>query len=56
MILSSFGLPQNATISNWLKAADDLNKNRRKNKKAGIQMATIITTWNLGKLMYPYLR
>ena len=25
MILSSFGLEKNATISDWLKAADELN-------------------------------
>jgi sugar phosphate isomerase/epimerase len=38
MILSSFGLPENANISNWLKAADELNIMGLKTKKAGIQM------------------
>jgi sugar phosphate isomerase/epimerase len=38
MILSSFGLPQNATLDDWKKAADELNKYGAKAKKAGIQM------------------
>lgn len=38
MILSSFGLPDDATISNWLKAADELNIMGLKTRKAGIQM------------------
>lgn len=38
MILSSFGLEKDATISNWLKAADELNVMGLKAKKAGIQM------------------
>lgn len=38
MILSSFGLPRNATMSDWLKAADELNKIGEKTKKSGIQM------------------
>ena len=38
MILSSFGLPENATMSDWLKAADELNKMGVKSKKSGIQM------------------
>jgi sugar phosphate isomerase/epimerase len=38
MILSSFGLEKDATISNWLKAADELNVMGLKTKKAGIQM------------------
>jgi sugar phosphate isomerase/epimerase len=37
MILSSFGLPENATLSDWMKAADKLNEAGRKMKKAGIQ-------------------
>ncbi len=37
MILSSFGLPKNATMSDWMKAADELNKIGEKTKKAGIQ-------------------
>jgi sugar phosphate isomerase/epimerase len=37
MILSSFGLPKNSTMSDWLKAADELNKIGEKTKKAGIQ-------------------
>jgi sugar phosphate isomerase/epimerase len=38
MILSSFGLPEKATISDWLKAADELNIIGAKSKKSGIQM------------------
>ena len=38
MILSIFGLSQNATISDWMKAADELNKFGMQTKKAGIQM------------------
>lgn len=38
MILSSFWIPDNATLSDWLKAADELNKIGEKSKKAGIQM------------------
>jgi sugar phosphate isomerase/epimerase len=38
MILSSFGLSKNATISDWLKAADELNIMGEKSKKAGVQM------------------
>jgi sugar phosphate isomerase/epimerase len=38
MILSSFWIPENATLSDWLKAADELNKIGEKSMKAGIQM------------------
>jgi len=38
MILASFGLPKNATLSDWMKAADELNRIGEKTKKAGIQM------------------
>ena len=38
MILSSFGLPQSATMSDWMKAADELNKIGEKTRKADIQM------------------
>ena len=38
MILSSFGLPKDSTISDWLKAADELNMMGLKARKAGIQM------------------
>lgn len=38
MILSSFGMPEKAILSDWLKAADELNKMGVKTKKAGIQM------------------
>jgi sugar phosphate isomerase/epimerase len=37
MILSSFGLPKNATMSDWLKAADELNAVGAKTKRSGIQ-------------------
>jgi sugar phosphate isomerase/epimerase len=38
MILASFGLPSKAAMSDWLKAADELNKIGAITKKAGIQM------------------
>lgn len=38
MILSSFGLPKDASIGDWLAAADELNKIGEITKKAGIQM------------------
>ena len=38
MILSSFGLSENATLDDWKKAADELNKFGLKAKSSGIQM------------------
>jgi sugar phosphate isomerase/epimerase len=38
MILSTFGLPSKAALSDWQKAADELNSMGAKAKKAGIQM------------------
>jgi sugar phosphate isomerase/epimerase len=38
MICSSFWLPKSATMSDWLKAVDELNEIGTKTKKAGIQM------------------
>jgi sugar phosphate isomerase/epimerase len=38
MIVSSFGLPEKATLSDWLKAADEINKMGISVKKAGLQM------------------
>jgi sugar phosphate isomerase/epimerase len=38
MILSSFGLPAKATMSDWLKSADELNKIGEKVKKSGLHM------------------
>jgi sugar phosphate isomerase/epimerase len=38
MILSSFGLSKKATLSDWLKAADELNTIGMKAKNGGIQM------------------
>ncbi len=37
MILSSFGLPEDATMNDWLRAADQLNEIGGKMKKQGIQ-------------------
>ncbi len=37
MILSSFDLPRDATMSDWMRAADELNKIGERTKKAGIQ-------------------
>ncbi len=38
MILSSFGLPEKATLDDWKKAADELNKIGMKAKSRGMQM------------------
>ena len=38
MILSSFWLPKEATLDDWKKAADELNKMGETSKKAGIPM------------------
>lgn len=38
MIASSFWLPKDATMNDWLKAADQLNEIGLKTKKAGIQL------------------
>lgn len=38
MIASSLGLPKDAKMSDWQKAADELNEIGAKTKKAGIQM------------------
>ena len=37
MVISSFGLPEKATLGDWMKAADKLNEMAGKMKKAGIQ-------------------
>jgi len=37
MICSSFGLPKEATMNDWMKAVDELNEIGAKTKKAGIQ-------------------
>jgi sugar phosphate isomerase/epimerase len=38
MVLSSFGLPKTASLSDWKKAADELNKVGELSKKSGIQL------------------
>lgn len=38
MIVSTFGLPKDATLSDWKAAANDLNKIAEESKRAGIQM------------------
>jgi sugar phosphate isomerase/epimerase len=38
MILASFGLPATATLDDWTRAADDLNKIGEQTRKAGIQL------------------
>ena len=38
MICSSFWLPKEATMSDWLKACDQLNEIGQKTKKAGLQL------------------
>jgi len=38
MVVSMFGLPKDASLSDWKRAADDLNEIGEQSKKAGIQM------------------
>ncbi len=38
MILSTFGLPRNASVADWMKAAGELNKIGEQVKKQGIQL------------------
>ena len=38
MILSSFGLQPDATLADWARAADELNKIGEQSKKAGLQI------------------
>ncbi len=38
MIVATFGLPQNATMTDWAKAAGELNKIGERTKKEGIQL------------------
>lgn len=38
MIVSTFGLPKESTLSDWKKTADELNKIGEESKKAGIQV------------------
>jgi sugar phosphate isomerase/epimerase len=38
MVLSTFGLPNNAAMADWMRAADELNKIGEQTAKAGIQL------------------
>ena len=38
MVLSTFGLPESATMSDWAKAADELNRIGERTLKAGLQL------------------
>jgi sugar phosphate isomerase/epimerase len=38
MIVSTFALPNNATMADWMRAADELNKIGEQTQKAGIQL------------------
>ena len=38
MVLSTFGLPNNAAMPDWMRAADELNKIGDETQKAGIQL------------------
>ena len=38
MIVSTFGLPKTATLADWKRAADDLNKIGEVSRKSGVQM------------------
>ena len=38
MIIASFGLPKDATLADWRKAAEDANKLGARTLKAGIQL------------------
>jgi len=50
MICSSFGLPKTATLSDWLAAADKLNKAAEKIQKAGMQAGFHNHSTEFGKL------
>lgn len=50
MILSSFGLPEKATISDWMKVADELNKFGEKSSKSGLQMGYHNHDMEFGKI------
>jgi sugar phosphate isomerase/epimerase len=39
MVISTFGLPKNATLDDWKKASDEANKIGELTKKAGLQLA-----------------
>jgi len=39
MIIASFGLPKEATLADWMRAADETNKLGERTRKAGIQLA-----------------
>ena len=38
MVCSSFGIPQKSTMSDWMKACDEINTMGMKSKESGIQM------------------
>jgi sugar phosphate isomerase/epimerase len=38
MIIASFGLPERATLADWLRAADEANKLGERTRQAGIQL------------------
>jgi len=38
MVLSTFGLPNNASMADWMRAADELNKIGEQTQKVGIQL------------------
>ena len=44
MIISSFGLPKEATLSDWQKAADELNAMGEISKKSDYRWVIIIIT------------
>jgi len=50
MIVSMFGLPKDAKLADWKKAADELNKIGEESKKAGIQMGFHNHNWEFEKL------
>lgn len=46
MILSSFWLPEDASLDDYRKSAEDLNIKAEKTRAAGIKWVFITTTWN----------
>ena len=50
MVCSSFGLPKDATISDWQKAAEQLNKSAEKIKAAGLQAGFHNHSTEFGKI------
>ena len=54
MVLSTFGLPNTATMADWLAAAAELNTIGENVRRPGYNSASTITTSNSGKSTAPW--